>query len=279
MGVPHTLLVELLVLPCVALAFSFSPNAIVVAGSSEPFVAATRPLMLTSRLPVTSKCNMNEDFTGFETRTKLPSLPRDGNMKRMLQEALVVGAMLLGVTLGGASTWAAEEDAMQPKFYLQQVQEAMPLKTMRGIWRFKEIRERQSCTGKLVFEGKLDEPNRGDVIFLGTENLGTSSVCYTPRPPAQSVKGKWLMKPAKFEQKGDIGTIQFNARWKLRTEQGTFIFRGDISADPIEGTGAVPEAIIKGEILKERGNERYEKVGSFEGQLKEFLSDNENNEE
>jgi hypothetical protein len=41
----------------------------------------------------------------------------------------------------------------------------------------------------------------------------------------------------------------------------------------------VPEAIIKGEILKERGNERYEKVGSFEGQLKEFLSDNENNEE
>jgi hypothetical protein len=198
----------------------------------------------------------------------------------MLREALVAGAMVLGVTLGGgASTWAAEEEAMQPKFYLQQVQEAMPLKTMRGIWRFKENRERQSCTGRLVFEGKLDEPNRGDVIFLGTENLGTSSVCFTPRPPAKSVKGKWLMKPAKFEQKGDIGTIQFNARWKLRTEQGTFIFRGDISADPIEGTGAVPEAIIKGEILKERGNERYEKVGSFEGQLKEFLSDNENNEE
>jgi hypothetical protein len=42
------------------------------------------------------------------------------------------------------------------------------------------------------------------------------------------------MKPAKFEQKGDIGTIQFNARWKLRTAQGTYIYRGDISADPIK---------------------------------------------
>jgi len=79
------------------------------------------------------------------------------------------------------------------------------------------------------------------------------------------------MKPAKFEQKGNIGTIQFNARWKLRTDQGTFIYRGDISADPIQGKGQVPEAVIKGEILKDKGNENYKKVGSFQGDLKEFL--------
>ena len=33
----------------------------------------------------------------------------------------------------------------------------------------------------------------------------------------------------------------------------------------------MPDAVIKGEILKDKGNENYKRVGSFEGDLKEFL--------
>eukprot|EP00802_Teleaulax_amphioxeia_P020573 Tamp_20865.p1 GENE.Tamp_20865~~Tamp_20865.p1 ORF type:complete len:273 (-),score=44.31 Tamp_20865:356-1099(-) len=199
---------------------------------------------------------------------------------RSLGRAVLVGAVVLATSCGGGTaSWAAEEDAMQPQFYLQQVQDAMPLKTMRGVWRYKEQREGQTCAGRLVFEGKLDEPNRGDVLF---ENLDGGS-CYAPIPSAEgktrAIKGKWLMKPAKFERKGDIGTIQFNARWKLRTAQGTYIFRGDISADPIKGSGAVPDASIRGEILKEKGSENYKKVGSFQGDLREFLSSGDDEEE
>lgn len=196
----------------------------------------------------------------------------------VLQDALrciSCGLLMSGLLLGaGASASAAEEDSMQPQYYLQQVQDAMPLKTMRGVWRFKEKREGRTCTGRLTFQGKLDEPNRGDVVY---ENLeGGAAMCYSPTPPAKAVKGKWLMKPAKFESKETgsgttMGTIQFNARWKLRTAQGTFIYRGDISADPIKGSGNVPDAVIKGEILKDKGNENYKRVGSFEGDLKEFL--------
>ena len=44
MGLQHTLLAAVLVLPCVALAFAFSPTAVVVAGPSGPFIAVARPL-------------------------------------------------------------------------------------------------------------------------------------------------------------------------------------------------------------------------------------------
>ena len=63
---------------------------------------------------------------------------------RSLGRAVLVGAVVLATSCGGGTaSWAAEEDAMQPQFYLQQVQDAMPLKTMRGVWRYKEQREGQ----------------------------------------------------------------------------------------------------------------------------------------
>jgi hypothetical protein len=62
-----------------------------------------------------------------------------------------------------------------------QVQDAMPLKTMRGVWRFNEQREGKTCTGRLLFEGKLDEPNRGEVFY---KNIEDGTACYTPVPPA-----------------------------------------------------------------------------------------------
>lgn len=38
-----------------------------------------------------------------------------------------------------------------------------------------------------------------------------------------------------------------------------------------QGSGALPEATIKGEILKNKGNEQYRRVGTFEGDLAQLL--------
>mmetsp|Transcript_44410 Transcript_44410/g.69432 ORF Transcript_44410/g.69432 Transcript_44410/m.69432 type:complete len:89 (-) Transcript_44410:42-308(-) len=75
------------------------------------------------------------------------------------------------------------------------------------------------------------------------------------------------MKPRKFEKQ----TIQFTSRWKLRSEQGTYIFKGDVKADATDTKLNVPDAKITGEILKETGNENFKKVGSFEAELREKL--------
>jgi hypothetical protein len=63
--------------------------------------------------------------------------------RSLFRSALLVGGLLLSTSCGGGTAWAAEENAMKPQFYLQQVQDAMPLKTMRGVWRYKEQREGQ----------------------------------------------------------------------------------------------------------------------------------------
>jgi hypothetical protein len=62
---------------------------------------------------------------------------------RSLFRSVLFVALLLSTSCGGGEVWGAEEDAMKPQFYLQQVQDAMPLKTMRGVWRYKEQREGQ----------------------------------------------------------------------------------------------------------------------------------------
>ena len=62
---------------------------------------------------------------------------------RSLFRSVLFGALLLATSCGGGEVWGAEEGAMKPQFYLQQVQDAMPLKTMRGVWRYKEQREGQ----------------------------------------------------------------------------------------------------------------------------------------
>ena len=64
---------------------------------------------------------------------------------RRLLRSLVSGAIIVvALSSGGvARSWAAEEDVMRPRFYMDQASDAMPLKTMRGIWRYKEKREGQ----------------------------------------------------------------------------------------------------------------------------------------
>jgi len=152
---------------------------------------------------------------------------------RRITRALVAGALIVASMSSAALeasaaafhppalVLAAEEDVMRPRFYMDQVSDAMPLKTMRGVWRYKEKREGRVCNARLVFEGKDDEPNRGEVRL---ESVGIAS-CYDALAPAKAIRGKWLMKPAKFEGRpsaggGTIGTIQFNARWKLRSQVG-----------------------------------------------------------
>eukprot|EP00961_Rhodomonas_salina_P016010 215400-Rhodomonas_salina.2 len=90
-----------------------------------------------------------------------------------------------------APTAALALEELQPQSYYQQLRDAMPLKTMRGIWKYKEVKDGKVCDGTLTFRGQLDNPNRGDVVFDGGSNS-----CYSPIPPVKAIKGKWLMKPA-----------------------------------------------------------------------------------
>ena len=101
-----------------------------------------------------------------------------------------------------------------------------------------------------------------EILFEPRTSADGSSegLCYSPIPPQQTVKGKWLMKPSRFEK----ATIQFNARWKLRAEEGRHIFRGDVTAEPVVGKGSVPNARISGEILRDFANEDYRKVNPAE---------------
>ena len=68
------------------------------------------------------------------------SVTRRRLVRSLVSSAIIVVALSSG---GVARSWAAEEDVMRPRFYMDQVSDAMPLKTMRGIWRYKEKREGQ----------------------------------------------------------------------------------------------------------------------------------------
>eukprot|EP00960_Hanusia_phi_P062311 765110-Hanusia_phi.AAC.6 len=68
----------------------------------------------------------------------------------------------------------------------------MPLKTMRGVWRFQQEVGGRGCTGSFVFSGQYDQPNRGDVTFAPAK-----VACYSRIRPEKPVRGPWRMKPSR----------------------------------------------------------------------------------
>lgn len=48
---------------------------------------------------------------------------------------------------------------------------AMPVKTMRGVWRIREFRDGEElCKGRLTFRGFVDDPLRGSLEYAGCDD-------------------------------------------------------------------------------------------------------------
>ncbi|KAG5188294.1 hypothetical protein JKP88DRAFT_206701 [Tribonema minus] len=156
---------------------------------------------------------------------------------------------------------AALEPLPPPKSYTQQIVDAIPIKTIRGVWRIREIREGESlCKGKLTFKGFVDEPGKGTVEYVSSDG-------------EREGKGYWLLKPGSIT----AGKILFSARWKVTYKGGggSFLYRGDVVLDSTETLHAAgnphPDAHIRGEVLKpfkgRTGSLQEKHIGEFEADL------------
>ncbi|EKU22417.1 hypothetical protein NGA_0427600 [Nannochloropsis gaditana CCMP526] len=180
------------------------------------------------------------------------------------QLATVAGGIFLGGVTGnvGGHTEAQASDQVITQSYIEQVRDAIPVKTIRGVWRIREYRDRDQplCKGRIKMRGFVEEPNKGTLEYTGC-NDGKG-------------KGNWLLKPARIAN----GQIRFSARWKVRFSDGeSLIYRGDVLAG---GNYAKASAsITDGEILKPftgiTGNLSEKKVGTFEADLIQVSDDEE----
>ena len=142
-----------------------------------------------------------------------------------------------------------------------QVSDAISIKTMRGVWSFKETYSSgATTTGQLIFRG-ADASDRGTVTY---ESEG-----------AKSGRGPWIIKSDGFGRnpRGQGGIIEQKGLWKLRRgSAGTFAYAGRINV------GASPlDAVVKGDIVQlidggkpKGGSEK--KVGKFEASLQRKLN-------
>jgi hypothetical protein len=148
----------------------------------------------------------------------------------------------------------------------KQLSDAIPLKTMRGVWRLREYGQGNQLTaeGLLTFRGADSSPDRGTVTYDGDAGAG---------------RGPWLLKADGFgrSQTGKGGIIVQKALWKLRRRGiGTFTYAGRASIPSY--TGDLPDAIIGGPIIelvnggKPKGGSEKE-VGRFEASLLRCLTD------
>lgn len=174
---------------------------------------------------------------------------------------LGTSALGLGVLGAGPRVASAELEPVRPQSYLEQIEEAMPVKTIRGVWRIREYRDGQPlCLGRVTFRGFVDQP-KGTVSYAGCND--------------SKGRGRWLLKPARIEN----GTIRFSARWKINfaDSEDSLIYRGDVQPG---GNFAKAEATItSGEILKPvkglTGNLTEKRVGVFEADLVQRIDDDE----
>lgn len=180
--------------------------------------------------------------------------------------AAVTGGVLFGSaisSIGGITKAQAALDPIVSQTYMEQVRDAIPVKTIRGVWRIREYRDKSTgtlCKGRLKMRGFVEEPNKGTLEYMGCND--------------SKGKGNWLLKPARIAN----GQIRFSARWKVRFSDGeSLIYRGDVLAG---GNYAKATAsIVDGDILQPftgiTGNLSERKIGSFEADLIEVSDDQE----
>lgn len=152
----------------------------------------------------------------------------------------------------------------ESKSYSQQLSDAQPIKTMRGVWHLQEynLEGKLVSDGTLTFRGSDSEPERGQVTYEGNAGAG---------------RGPWILKADGFgrSQTGVGGIIEKKALWKLRRgTEGTFTYAGRINVPSFTGTR--PDATIEGPVVQlinggkpKGGSEK--KVGRFEANLERFL--------
>eukprot|EP00965_Chrysotila_dentata_P172819 5702758-Pleurochrysis_carterae.AAC.1 len=174
--------------------------------------------------------------------------------------AVVLGAMCTQRT-PAADFLVDQSDQLQPQFYADQLSDAIPLKTMRGVWRLREFRNNgDRLTGMLTCTGSVENPNKGELFYESGDQSSTA-------------KGVWLLKPNGFGRDlSGKGIIELNARWKLRRPDGAYVYSGRVRVPSF--TGRRPDATIEGNVLKLEGKDgRSErKVGEFEADLQRLLT-------
>ena len=157
----------------------------------------------------------------------------------------------------------------QIQSYAQQLSDAQPFKTMRGVWRLKEfnLQGKEIGQGTLTFRGAGgDVAEKGSVVYEG-DTRGSSQG-----------RGPWLLKAYGFgrSQTGMGGIIEKKALWKLRRGgEGTFTYAGRVNVPSF--SGARPDATIKGDVIQlinggktKGGSEKA--VGRFEAELVSLLT-------
>ena len=153
--------------------------------------------------------------------------------------------------------------------YAQQLSDAQPFKTMRGVWRLREFNNQgnEIRTGTLTFRGAGgDVAEKGSVVYEGDASGSAQG------------RGPWVLKADGFgrSQTGVGGIIEKKALWKLRRAgEGTFTFAGRVNVPSF--SGARPDAKIKGDIVQliNGGNTKggsEKQVGRFEAELVALLT-------
>lgn len=162
----------------------------------------------------------------------------------------------------GAADLLYGRPALQPQSYRQQLADAIPLKTMRGVWSVREtfLDGAEPVSGTATFTGQLDNDGAGEVLWAGA---------------AGQARGRWLLKPDGFGRDADgKGIIQTKAAWKLRRAGGgsALIYSGRVLVP--SRTGRRPDAVILDGCIDELVDKRSgatRKVGDFEASLLQLL--------
>ena len=148
--------------------------------------------------------------------------------------------------------------------YQQQVNDAITIQSMRGVWSLQEKMNGRATTGKLIFRGAETE-ERGSVTYMGEAANG---------------RGPWIIKADGFGRApaGKVGgAIERKALWKLRRGQGgTFTYAGRVNVLAY-GADGLPDAFIEGDVIElvnggkpKGGSER--KAGTFRAVLERRLT-------
>ena len=158
---------------------------------------------------------------------------------------------------------------LEPQPYAQQVADAMPLKTMRGVW---SVRERydgsatRAATANITFRGPVSSPNKGEVLWVSTDGAEEQ----------RQARGLYLLRPDGFGRDASgKGIIIMKASWKLKRAEGPYIYSARIEV-PRVGADGLPEAkITEGsiELLVDKVSGRTRRLGSFEAELSSPLDE------